>query len=110
VAGHLRRLRADVLCCNGYKSDLVGWLAARQVGVPVVGIAHGWTRATWRVRCYEALDRMVMRQLDCTVCVSRAQAAKVLGAGIPAQRVAVIHNAMNVTTLEHPDPAGRGLL
>src|SRR5262245_38868658 len=36
VAGHLGRCRADVLCCNGYKPDLVGWLAARRAGVPVV--------------------------------------------------------------------------
>src|SRR5262245_55041923 len=27
VAGELRRLRPDVLCCSGYKPDLVGWRA-----------------------------------------------------------------------------------
>src|SRR2546425_999253 len=32
---HLRRLRATVLCCHGYKADLLGWLAARRAGVPV---------------------------------------------------------------------------
>src|SRR5262245_30912269 len=46
VAGHLRRLRADVLCCSGYKPDILGWRAARQAGVPVVSISHGWTAAT----------------------------------------------------------------
>src|SRR5256885_1573499 len=58
VADHLRRLRADVLCCNGYKPDLVGWLAARRAGVPVVAIAHGWTAATWKGRVNEALRRL----------------------------------------------------
>ena len=48
VADHLRRLRADVLCCNGYKPDIIGWLAAHRAGVPVVAIAHGWTAATWQ--------------------------------------------------------------
>src|ERR1700682_2729412 len=43
VADWLRRLGADVLCCSGYKPDLIGWLAARQAGAPVVAIAHGWT-------------------------------------------------------------------
>ena len=46
VADWLRRLGADVLCCSGYKPDLIGWLAARRAGVPVVAIAHGWTAAT----------------------------------------------------------------
>src|SRR4051812_44945388 len=43
IAGHLRRLRADVVCCSGYKPDILGWLAARQAGVPSVSISHGWT-------------------------------------------------------------------
>src|SRR5262245_64405705 len=50
IAEHLRRCRADVLCCHGYKPDLIGWLAARRAGVPVVAVAHGWTAATWKVR------------------------------------------------------------
>ena len=43
VADELRRLQADLLCCSGYKPDLVGWWAARRLGIPVVSIAHGWT-------------------------------------------------------------------
>jgi len=46
VAGQLRRLRADVLCCSGYKPDLIGWLAARQAKIPVVSVSHGWTGVT----------------------------------------------------------------
>src|SRR5438105_1016139 len=57
VAENLRRTRADLLCCSGYKPDLIGWRAARRVGIPVVAIAHGWTAATLKVRFYEALDR-----------------------------------------------------
>src|SRR5262249_18776633 len=53
VAGHLRRVRADVVCCSGYKPDILGWWAARQAGVPVVSISHGWTAATWKVRVNE---------------------------------------------------------
>ena len=81
VAGHLRRLQADVLCCSGYKPDIVGWLAARRAGVPVVAIAHGWTAATTKVRVYEAFDRIVMRWMDAVVCVSRAQADRVRRTG-----------------------------
>ncbi len=76
VAAELRARKADVLCCSGYKPDLIGWRAARRAGIPVVGIAHGWTAATWRVRVYEALDRVAMRWMDAVVCVSEAQAAK----------------------------------
>ncbi|HZY84637.1 MAG TPA: glycosyltransferase, partial [Gemmataceae bacterium] len=90
VAGHLRRLRADVLCCSGYKPDVVGWLAARRAGIAAVAVAHGWTAATWKVRLNEALDRRVMRRMDRTVCVSEAQAVKVRAARVDPQRVVVI--------------------
>src|SRR4051794_24627672 len=40
VAEHLRRLEADVLCCSGYKPDIIGWLAARRAGVPVISVSH----------------------------------------------------------------------
>jgi glycosyltransferase involved in cell wall biosynthesis len=107
VAEHLRRCRADVLCCNGYKPDLIGWLAARQTGVPVASIAHGWTAATWRVRFNELLDRLVMRRMDGVVSVSAAQAAKVRRAGVPSNCVHVIRNAVETTPFDRPDPAYR---
>src|SRR3954447_12085106 len=36
ISGQLESLQADVLLCHGYKADLLGRKAARQVGVPVV--------------------------------------------------------------------------
>jgi glycosyltransferase involved in cell wall biosynthesis len=94
VADELREQRADLLCCSGYKPDLVGWRAARRVGIPVVAIAHGWTAATWRVRCYEWLDRFILNWMDAVVCVSHAQAVKARAAGVGEAKLAVIHNAI----------------
>ena len=110
VADWLRRLGADVLCCSGYKPDLIGWLAARRAGVPVVAVAHGWTAATAKVRFYEALDRRVMRRMDAVVCVSEAQGAKVRRAGVPADRAPVIRNAIRAEAFGPPDPACREAL
>ena len=107
VADWLRALGADLLCCSGYKPDLIGWLAARRAGVPVVAIAHGWTAATWKVRCYEALDRWVMRRMDAVVCVSEGQAVKVRRAGVPPERAPVIRNAIRAEAFGPPDPAVR---
>jgi glycosyltransferase involved in cell wall biosynthesis len=103
VADHLRRMRADVLCCNGYKPDIIGWWAARRASVPVLAIAHGWTAATWRVRLNEWLDRRVMRRLDAVVCVSQAQADKVRGAGVRPERIVVIRNAVDARRFDNPD-------
>src|SRR5262249_31417257 len=58
LRGELARLGAGVLCCHGYKADVLGRLAARRLGIPVVAVSRGWTAETWKVRLYEALDRI----------------------------------------------------
>jgi len=110
VADRLRQHRADVLCCSGYKPDIIGWLAARRAGVPVLAIAHGWTSATWKVRIYEALDRLVMRGMDAVVAVSAAQAAKVRKAGVRPGRIHVIRNAIHTAALARVNPHYKNLL
>ena len=105
LAGLLPRLGIDVLCCHGYKADLLGRPAARRAGVPVLSVSRGWTAETPRVRVYEALDRFCLRWMDRVVCVSEGQAAKVRRAGVPAGRVAVIRNAIRTERFESPDPA-----
>ena len=104
IAGRLQSLRADVLCCSGYKPDVLGWRAARRAGVPVVSISHGWTAVTLKVRLNEALDRLVLRWMDRTVCVSQAQAEKVHKAGVPLERIIVIRNAIEPSSYERVDP------
>jgi glycosyltransferase involved in cell wall biosynthesis len=110
VTGHLRRSRADVLCCHGYKPDILGLLAARRAGIPVVAVSRGWTSATVKVRLNEALDRLCLRHMDRVVCVSEGQAVKVRRAGVPAARVVVIRNAIRAERFDHTDPADRGRL
>jgi glycosyltransferase involved in cell wall biosynthesis len=110
IAGHLTRLRADVLCCSGYKPDIIGWRAARRAGVPVIAISHGWTAATLKVRLNELLDRLVLRWVDCVACVSAAQAARVRRAGVPGERVVVIRNAIDPEPLMVRDPSCREMM
>jgi glycosyltransferase involved in cell wall biosynthesis len=103
VTDHLRRLGADVLCCNGYKPDVIGWRAARLAGVPVVAVSHGWTAATWKVRFNETVDRLVLRWMDRVVCVSAAQAVRVRRAGVNPERIVVIRNAIHTESFERAD-------
>ncbi|MFO0891135.1 MAG: glycosyltransferase [Isosphaeraceae bacterium] len=107
VAAQLRRMSADLLCCYGYKGDLVGVLAARRVGIPVVGVAQGWTSATFRVRMYQRLDRLCLRRMDRVVCVSGAQSEKVRRVGVDPGRIAVIRDAVHAERFGPPDPADR---
>ncbi len=104
VAAQLRTLKADILICSGYKPDIIGWRAARKVGIPVVAVAHGWTAATLKVRFNETIDRIVMRWMDAVVCVSEAQARRVRRALVPQRKIEVIRNAIAGESFAEPDP------
>jgi glycosyltransferase involved in cell wall biosynthesis len=102
IAAHLQRLDAAVLCCHGYKADLLGRPAARRAGIPVVAVSRGWTAESLKVRLYERLDRFTLRWMDRVVCVSHGQAVKVRRAGVPRERVTVIRNAIRADRFARP--------
>jgi glycosyltransferase involved in cell wall biosynthesis len=110
VTAELRQRRADIVCCSGYKPDVIGWRAARRAGVPIVSIAHGWTAATFKVRMYEALDRLVLRRVDAVVCVSQAQGERVRQAGVPESKLVVIPNAVGDEAFAVAEPGYRAAL
>lgn len=107
VSARLKALGADLLCCHGYKGDIIGIMAARRVGIPVLAISHGWTAAAVRVRVYEYADRRVMKWMDRVVAVSEGQAVKVRRAGVRPERVVVIPNAVHAERFDVVDPSGR---
>jgi glycosyltransferase involved in cell wall biosynthesis len=92
----------DVLCCHGYKANLVGRMAARRLGIPAVAVARGWTGENLRVRLYEALDRLHLRWMDHVVCVSHAQARRVRRCSVEAAHTSVIHNAIGSARFNRP--------
>jgi glycosyltransferase involved in cell wall biosynthesis len=107
VAENLKRVGAAVLCCHGYKANLLGRPAARRAGVPAVAVSRGWTGESYRVRAYEWLDRLHLRFMDHVVAVSEAQAAKVRKCGVRAERLGVIANAIDPDRFSDPDPRYR---
>ena len=101
----LRDEKIDVLCVHGHKARMVGWFAAKRVGIPIVTVSHGWTWQDWKTSIYERIDQWMHRRMDCIVCVSQGQADKVIRAGTPKNRVVVIHNAVDLGRFDAPPNA-----
>jgi glycosyltransferase involved in cell wall biosynthesis len=107
IAEQLRRIGASVLLCHGYKANVLGRIAARRVGIPVVAVSRGWTGESFRVRIYERLDRFHLRFMDHVVAVSGAQGQKVRNAGVKPDRLTVIPNAIDPDRFVDVDPRYR---
>jgi len=97
----------DVLCCHGYKADLLGRVAARRLGIPVIAVSRGWTGENARVRLYEWADRQNLRLMDHVVAVSLGQAKKVRRAGVSRGRMSIIRNSARLEALQVVDPTAR---
>lgn len=103
----LRQIQADILCCHGYKANLLGLFAARQIGIPAIAVSRGWTGESYKVKAYEALDKWPLRHMDHVVCVSKGQAEKVRKIGVLEDKISVIYNAIQAERFDHPDPSYR---
>ena len=99
----LRDARADVVLCHGYKSNLIGRLAAHVLDIPAVAVSRGWTGENRKVKVYETADRLHLRYMDRVVCVSAGQARKVRFAGVPPGRTVIIRNAARIA--DGPEPS-----
>ena len=109
VTALLRRLKANVVCCHGYKANLLGLVASRRLKIPAVAVCHGWTGENLKVKAYEAVDRITLRKMNAVVCVSEAQAARIRRTGVPLARILVVHDAVRVERFSNPDPRFRQL-
>ena len=97
---HFRRLlkKHDVklLVTHGYKSNIIGYLAAKKPSIPVVVYSHGWTGENTKVAFYEFLDRQIMKLINNIVAVSDGHKHQLIDAGIFGDKVTVIHNAVTI--------------
>src|SRR6266571_6431204 len=62
--------RPQVLHTHGYRSDILGLLAAKLIGIPIVSTVHGWTSATRRLRVYESFHKRCLKYFDMVIAVS----------------------------------------
>jgi glycosyltransferase involved in cell wall biosynthesis len=96
----LRRFLCDnsvrLLVTHGYKSNIIGYLSSKALGVSQVAYSHGWTGECAKVRFYEFVDMQVMKLIHNVVAVSEGHKRQIVAIGVPSGRVTVVHNAVFV--------------
>jgi len=97
LAARLAAQPGTVAHSHGYKADLYTLLAARRAKVTALTTAHGWTSENAKVRMYERLQAFLWRFFDQVICVSESYRQLARGAGVPARKLTVVHNAIRST-------------
>lgn len=84
----------DVVHTHGYFADLTGFFASRLVTVPQISSCHGFIETNGKLHFYNLLNKMCLHFSRRIIVVSEALKNDLTHFGIPAQRIAVIQNAV----------------
>ena len=93
IAAFAKSWQAEVIHSHGYRADIVSWGIAQAIGGVSVSTAHGFTGGDLRNRLYERLQQWAWRGVDTVVAVSEPLRARLVNAGVPERKVAVVRNA-----------------
>ncbi len=87
----LLKNRIDILHTHNYKSNIIGIISAKMIGIPVVATVHGYTTATVNVSFYEIMDRCILPFFNRVVVVNE----KILKY-MPSRKRMVIKNGLDI--------------
>ena len=96
----LRGFGPDLVAAHSAKAGVIGRMAARLMGVPVIVTTHGWSFTTGvpraRAAVYRAIERITSPfAAEMTITVSEYDRQLALRAGVlSAERMVTVHNGM----------------
>ena len=100
-----RRIR--IISSTGYKADLIGWLAARLLGIRFITTIQGFVeKYPLRKRFYDAMTRWIARHSDRVVTVAESLRRELLGQGMPGGKVVTVHNFVDTARFDPADTEG----
>ena len=109
IATELKQLGASLLHTHIYHADVVGYFAARRVGIPVVSTVHGITGTGLKNWLYIWVDFHILRRFDAVACVSEPLRERLLSSGIKRDRLRLVPNGFETHQPLERDEARRQL-
>src|SRR5882762_7667648 len=91
----IREHDINLIQTHGYKSSAIGFFLQSFCRRPWIGFAHGYIEDNRKLRIYNRIEQLVLRRADRIVAVSSSMKALLTQQGVPAQKIRVIHNAID---------------
>ena len=97
----LKREKIDILHTHSYKSNLIGYFAAKKTGLKIISTPHGWSfNAGLKLRIYESIDRFFLRFFDLIVPLSKGLRNSLKH--INKNKIKVINNFVDLDLIPKP--------
>lgn len=70
IRDYIEENKIEILHVHDYKSSLFGLLASRKLAIKRIVTNHLWTKASFKLRCYEVLEGILCNWFDQVIAVS----------------------------------------
>ena len=81
---------ARILHTHDWRSDVIGYHAAKRAGVPIVTTIYVWFNRPLKIYVSELVDALYIRRFNCVTAVCEATLKQTIDRGVPAQRCEVL--------------------
>lgn len=97
----IKRQDIDIIHTHGYKSDIMGLIAARLTGIKSVSTPHGFGEISGlKMKTFVALGKFALRFFDSVVPLSEQLVDIIKQAGIAKKKIHFIRNAVDLKEVE----------
>jgi glycosyltransferase involved in cell wall biosynthesis len=100
----------QIIHTHGYRSDIIGLLAARISSRPIIATIHGFVPINSRLRLYGHADLIALRFFDRVLPVSNDIGNELLRNGIAGKKLVTIRNAVDLVDTSPASDAAHGAL
>ena len=91
----------DVIHSHNYKSDIIGFLAARLTGKKWIATNHVWHGTDRKLQLYETIDAFILKFADRICAVSKEIKADLAAKGVSSGKISVIDNGIDIAQYDN---------
>jgi glycosyltransferase involved in cell wall biosynthesis len=97
----IREREIDIIHTHGYKSDILGLIAAKRCGIKCVSTPHGFGEpSTWKLKQFIRLGKFCLRFCDKVVPLSQQLLDECIEAGVPDKKLQYVQNGVDLKEVE----------
>lgn len=97
----IRDRKIDVIHTHGYKSDILGWLAAKRTGIRCVSTPHGFPcNAGLKLALFTRIGIYVLRKFDAVAPLSEELVEDMRRFRVPTARTHFIRNGVDISDID----------
>ncbi len=106
LAELLKERQIDIIHTHGYKSDILGLLAAKKAGVKSIATPHGFEKLDdWKLNLFIAMGCRTFRFFDYVAPLSVELCEDVRRYKVAEDKIEYIRNGVDLTSIEHRLPS-----